>query len=101
MPNFPKTPTCRACPAEMFFAVQKKKEGDDPKKQAKNNPLDRLPDRERGNLRVDFSTSPASYEVLSKEDATAARERGEDLYISHFVTCPNRGQFRRETGGKK
>jgi hypothetical protein len=88
-------PDCRACPAEIFFAVQNRTDG----KAANNNPLDRRPNPEKGNLRVDFSTSPPKYDVLSKEDATAARERGEELYISHFVTCPNRGQFRK--GGKK
>jgi hypothetical protein len=96
----PYTKRCRAsvdgCPAFVMFAKQNPT---DANPRPAPNPLDTKPDRERGNLRLDLSTM--TYDVLTGEDLTAARERGEDLFLSHFVTCEFRNRFRKKKGGKK
>lgn len=35
-------------------------------------------------------------EVLTELEAAAAREKGEELYQSHYATCPDAGKFRRK-----
>lgn len=79
---------CRACPAQIFWATQNPTDKN-PKPRA--NPLDVQPSPE-GNLRLDLSTM--LYDVLTGEALEEARKANEPLYISHFATCPNRGQFR-------
>lgn len=78
-------PKCRACPTPIVFAKQKDKPD------SKSNPLNAEPHPE-GNLRLDRRTM--QYEVLKGQTLIEARIRGEELYLSHFADCPNRGQFR-------
>lgn len=33
------------------------------------------------------------YETLAPLEAAAAREAGEQLHLSHFVTCPDRAKY--------
>lgn len=96
----PYTKPCKArdrgCPAFVMFAKQNPNENNP---RPAPNPLDVKPDRERGNLLLDLSTM--TYDVLTGDVLKQARERGVDLYISHFVTCEFRGDFRRKKAAKK
>jgi len=83
------TGKCRACPALVFWA---KAEPTDKTPTPRNNPLDFEPS-ERGNLRLNRETG--RYTVLTGDKLKAAQASGEKLYLSHFVSCPNRGQFKR------
>lgn len=85
-------PVCRQCPALIIFAQQNPTEKNP---HPSNNPLNRDP-HPNGNLRLDRATM--KYDVLSKEDAQAARAAGEELYLSHFADCPARKQFRKKKG---
>lgn len=81
---------CRACPHLVMFAKQEPNEKNpDPK----SNPLDVSPSA-NGNLRLNFGSM--RYEVLTGEKLEEARANGEKLYLSHFVTCPARKQFRKK-----
>lgn len=95
----PQTKPCKAredgCPAFVMFAKQNPTQSNP---RPHPNPLDTKPDREKGNLRLDLRTM--TYDVLTGEDLTAARERGEDLYLSHFVTCEFRKRFRKKPAKK-
>lgn len=85
---------CRACPAQIRWVVMAS---------GKRNPLNVEPDAERGNVLIIESEVDADlYGVavgravaLGPLEASAEREKGSDLFLSHFATCPNRGQFRR------
>lgn len=46
----------------------------------------------RGNIALDDGVA----EVLSLASAEAAKHRGVPLYISHFATCPDAKDFRKE-----
>lgn len=81
--------TCRSCPAPIIFAQQNPTEKNP---HPSNNPLNARPHPE-GNLRLDLQT--LRYDVLTGEELTTARAAGEQLYLSHFVNCPNRGQHRK------
>lgn len=50
---------------------------------------------EQGNIRIDFTYSPPRAIVLAKERLDDARESGERLHLSHFVTCPKSKSFRK------
>jgi hypothetical protein len=93
----PATKPCRAegCRAFVMFAKQNPTASNP---RPSPNPLDVNPDRERGNLRLNLDTM--LYDVLTGDALTAARERGEDLFVSHFVTCEFRNQFRKKKAKK-
>lgn len=65
----------------------------------RHNPLDFYPNNEIGNLRV--NTATMKYDVLTGEALAAAKAAGKELYISHFVTCPARKEFRQSRNLKK
>jgi hypothetical protein len=91
MPLFGKQPTCRACHAPIIFMMQKGKTD------AKPNPLNPAP-HPNGNLRL---VTGEGYEVLTGDELKAAQDRKEPLYLSHFVNCPARSQFRSKKPGAK
>lgn len=75
---------CRACQAPILFVASLT---------GKRIPLNALPDPERGNVVIGSPSGRAR--VLKRDDAALARAAGVVLYLSHFVTCPNAGEFRR------
>lgn len=81
--------TCRRCPAPIIFAKQNPTVSNP---QPQNNPLNAQP-HPNGNLRLDRTTM--RYDVLTGDALKAAREKGEELYLSHFADCKYRQQFRR------
>lgn len=83
-------PTCRRCPAPIFFAQQNPTERNPC---PSNNPLNARPHPD-GNLRLDLQTR--RYDVLTGEALHSARAAGEELYLSHFVDCPARQQFKKK-----
>jgi hypothetical protein len=82
-------PTCRRCPAPIIFA-QQNPTAKNPS--PSNNPLNARPHPD-GNLRLDRRTM--RYDVLTGQTLAEARIKGEELYLSHFVNCPHRQQFKR------
>jgi hypothetical protein len=82
-------PYCKACPAPVIFAQQNPTPSNP---YPKNNPLNAEPHPD-GNLRLDRKTM--RYDVLTGQTLAEARIKGEELYLSHFVNCPNRQQFRK------
>lgn len=74
---------CRSCLATIFFA---KAIPTDKNPNPKPNPIDEMPDREKGNLLV--SIDRLNYKVITGVDLLEMRARGADLFLSHFVTCP-------------
>jgi hypothetical protein len=83
-------PTCRRCPARIIFAQANPTERNP---YPANNPLNASPHPD-GNLRLDRETM--RYDVLTGEKLLAARAAGEELYLSHFVDCKFRQQFRQK-----
>ena len=79
-------PKCRACPAPIIFAKQRGRFD------SKSNPLNAEPHAD-GNLRLDRRTM--EYDVLTGQTLAEAKLAGEALYLSHFVNCPARQQFRK------
>lgn len=73
---------CRDCGAEMAWAKWRDS--------GKGIPLNPEPDVERGNLILheDGTVEKCTY-------LAAARERGDDLYVTHFATCPSADNFRK------
>jgi hypothetical protein len=69
----------------------------------KRNPLNIDPDRDRGNVLICDTLEDADRHgvvigravALGPAAAQAYREAGRDLYLSHFVTCPNRLEHRK------
>ncbi|MCA1615027.1 MAG: hypothetical protein LC795_15520 [Acidobacteria bacterium] len=82
-------PQCRRCPAPIIFAQQRPTKANP---YPANNPLNMRP-HPNGNLRLDPQTR--RYDVLTGDALKAARAAGEELYLSHFVDCPARQQFKR------
>lgn len=86
-----KLDRCKACGAEIVWAS------------LTSNPLSRtmLDARpwksasKQGNVHLD--TIRMDYIVLEPEMVQTAKERGFDLYTSHFQTCPGRERDARET----
>lgn len=61
----------------------------------KRIPLNREPDRVRGNVRpVESHEGQLRAHVLPAAEAERCREQGEDLWLAHFGTCPNAGAHR-------
>ena len=79
------TVRCSKCDAEIEFFRHFES--------GKSNPVDVLPS-EKGNLVLDRPGN--RYRVATAEEIEVARRDGKNLYISHFVTCPNAGEFRRK-----
>jgi hypothetical protein len=86
------TPTCRRCPAPIIFA-QQNPTAKNPS--PANNPLNAEP-HPKGNLRLDRASM--KYDVLSGDALKAAQAAGEPLFLSHFVDCPYRQQFKKGAG---
>lgn len=82
-------PTCRRCPAPIIFAQQNPTASNP---YPSSNPLNARPHPD-GNLRLDRKTM--RYDVLTGQTLAEARLKGEELYLSHFVNCPYRQQFKR------
>jgi hypothetical protein len=78
-----KTSPCRSCAAPIFLARTEKD---------KLMPVNALPDAERGNLRVwrDQQAGRMRTEVVPE-----AERAGADLFVSHFVTCPQSARWRK------
>lgn len=78
----PDADKCRTCSAPVLW-VRMAGSG-------KRMPLDAEPSA-RGNVRVVEGMAT----VLGAEDATGARAAGEELYLSHFVLCPDRRAWKK------
>lgn len=68
----------------------------------KRMPLDKLPDREKGNVLIAtrrdadlYDTVPGRAVVLRDGAAHAERSVGRELFTSHFATCPHADHHRR------
>jgi hypothetical protein len=81
--------TCRRCPAPIIFAQQNPTTSNP---RPSNNPLNAQPHPD-GNLRLNRQTM--RYDVLTGQTLVEAKLKGEKLYLSHFVNCPNRQEFKR------
>jgi len=70
----------------------------------KRIPLDPKPDPEAGTIRITARPDgvlPTAV-VLSGQGLDQARHFGDELYVSHFATCPDAARFRRKRGkGRK
>jgi len=75
---------CRSCGAAIKWVTMAVS--------GKKNPIDAEPSP-KGNIDV---TAAGYATVLSEEYAEKARDAGIDLYVSHFATCPNSKQHRKE-----
>lgn len=78
--------TCRSCGAPIRFILMYPS--------GRQNPLDLEPSP-IGNIRIEIG-KPDTGHTVKKADLEAARARGQQLYLSHFVTCAQRRQWRRE-----
>jgi hypothetical protein len=56
------------------------------------NPIEAAPSPD-GNLVIDRAN--ARYRVATAAEKTLAAATGKNLYISHFATCPDAGNFRK------
>lgn len=65
-------------------------------------PVDREPSSSLGNIELGPAVDgpPTIAGILSRDEASAYRERSDapPLYVSHFATCPNAKQYRKERG---
>ncbi len=79
--------TCRSCGANVTWVVTHK---------GKRMPIDLIA-REDGNLVIDVVVNgvPTVRYVDPKQPSLEARER----YVSHFVSCPDRTEWRRSDDG--
>lgn len=75
---------CRDCDAPMVWARWKDS--------GKGIPLDPEPNAEKGNLVL---ADDGTVEQLKGLELEAARLRGDELYVTHFFTCPNADTFRK------
>jgi hypothetical protein len=88
---------CRSCKTRVRWAIMHPS--------GKRNPLNPEPDAERGNTLIIETERAAAYfgaeigraVTLSASDLELARRGGRELYLSHFVTCPQRGQWKAKT----
>lgn len=79
---------CRSCPARFQWALTEAK--------GKRTPIDPEPSpegtirlRARGNELLPYAI------VLRGDELDEARAAGENLYLTHFATCPNAARHRR------
>jgi hypothetical protein len=73
---------CRDCGAPMIWARWADS--------GKGIPLNAEPDPERGNLVLHSDGTVEKVTYLAE-----ARKRGDDLYVTHFATCPAADSFRK------
>lgn len=61
-------------------------------------PLDPEPNPERGNVRIIGMTLNATpkAEVIPKSEIGQVKLEPEERYLSHFATCPNAANYRKE-----
>lgn len=76
------TQKCKRCPA-MFYGIKTAKSW---------MPVD-IESAPNGNIRLN---ADGTADVLGKQAAEEARARGEQLHLSHFVTCPAADEFRKK-----
>lgn len=81
---------CKTCSAPIRWVVSAAT--------GKRMPIDPDP-TPGGNIGLDLSGMVAAAHVYAGEKLMAIRERGSDLYLSHFVTCPQAGEHRKESNG--
>lgn len=81
---------CRSCNAEIRWAKTAA---------GKRMPLDLEPSP-TGNVQLGLVGGEEIAIVVGPADAVAAQASGEQLYLSHFATCPNAAQHRRPTAGE-
>lgn len=87
MRRLPQSTLCRSesCRAPIAWALVRTT--------GKRMPLDLDPSAD-GNVAVS-NTSPLVATVLTSDELLRAREHGQPLYTSHFVTCPDAKRHRR------
>lgn len=76
---------CRSCDAEIRWAKTAA---------GKRMPLDPEPSQ-KGNVQIGHVGGEEIAIVVGPADAVAAQAAGVELYLSHFVTCPNAAAHRR------
>lgn len=79
-----RDPRCRRCRAPIRFALNRKS--------GQTLVFNAEPDPDRGNT-VLFADGTC--EVKANDAAQIARSFGDELYLSHFATCPKAETFRR------
>jgi hypothetical protein len=62
-------------------------------------PLNPTPDPERGNIRITVTGGVEEGRVLSGDELAWAKRNGEDLFLSHFVTCAGSAKYRQKKQG--
>ena len=78
--------TCRTCGAAIVWTVTDS---------GKALPIDPHPDPALGNIRIPTGfTPPVAATVYGPDDARRARDGGTQMYVSHFVTCPQADEWR-------
>jgi hypothetical protein len=80
---------CKSCHAPITWVVSAAT--------GKRMPLDVEPTPD-GNISLDMAGMLPAAHVHAGEKLLAMRELGRDLYLSHFVTCPQAGEHRKEKG---
>lgn len=75
---------CRSCHAPVRWVVMAKT--------GRRNPLNEEPDGQHGNVVID---DDGRGHTLKVDDVERARAAGEELYLSHFATCPQRKDWRK------
>ncbi|QPO17041.1 hypothetical protein SEA_DEXDERT_44 [Gordonia phage Dexdert] len=78
--------SCKSCGEHILFAKTSN---------GKSIPLDDQPNLTKGNVHIVQDGPKILATVLGAADAAAAREKGEQLYLPHFATCPFAGRHRR------
>lgn len=78
--------TCGSCAAPIVWAVTARSK--------KPMPVDRKPS-DKGNVLLAVDADRLVAGVLGRNQAAGVRDRGDALYLSHFVTCPNASKHRR------
>ncbi|QKY78497.1 hypothetical protein SEA_ZITCH_51 [Gordonia Phage Zitch] len=78
---------CKSCAEKIIYAQTANR---------KSMPLDELPNLTKGNVRLEtIDDGLRIATTLGKVEAQAARDAGEQLYLSHFATCPRGPAHRR------
>ncbi len=73
---------CRSCNVAVLWVILAS---------GRRMPLDATPCPGKGNVRL----LPGGAEVLSGDALTEASDAQEELYLSHFATCPNANKHRK------
>jgi len=79
--------TCRSCDAEIRWAKTAA---------GKVIPIDAEP-VPNGNIQLGYVGGYMVAIVVNADDALAAQAAGEELYLSHFATCPNASRHRKSS----